>query len=61
MSDRLKDILDAIECCRANERCSECPLAEEICDEIWVDMVTIPEALMYKIEAELADKMKSNK
>ena len=50
-----KKLLKAIRCCR-EDRCEDCPLQEEICDELRVDMVDLPEELVDMIEKELEIK-----
>ncbi len=55
MSDMKKELLDAIECCRANDQCDRCPLRDAICDEFFVEMVKMPEKLVDMIEEELAE------
>ena len=52
MSDRRKDVLKAIRCCR-DDLCAMCPLQKEICDELWVDMESLPADLVDMIEEEL--------
>ena len=47
--------LTALKCCR-EKQCEECPLMLEICDELRVEMVNVPEELLDKIEDELAEK-----
>ena len=49
---RAEDVLKAIKCCRVNE-CAGCPLQKEICDELWVDMESLPVDLVDMIEEEL--------
>ena len=52
---RKTDLLDAIECCRQEgTRCDRCPLQGEICDTLRVEMISLPEDLVEKIEEELA-------
>ena len=54
MSKR-KDVLVALRCCREGG-CEKCPLQDQICDELFVDMeeIEIPTELMNMIEDELA-------
>lgn len=49
-------IREAIRCCREGA-CERCPMQEEICDELIVKMVDLPEELVQKIEEELETKM----
>lgn len=58
MSDnkRTKEILKAIRCCR-DDLCNKCPLQHEICDELWVDMESLPVALVEMIEDQLEEKL----
>lgn len=49
-------ILEAIRCCRENA-CWRCPIQEETCDEIRVDVVDLPEGLVDKIEEELENRI----
>lgn len=51
----IEKLLEAIECCR-EKRCEECPMQEEICDELRVTMLDLPEELVEKIEEELSEK-----
>lgn len=48
-------ILKAIECCK-EKRCDECPMQREICDELKVAMLDLPEDLVDKIVDELKNK-----
>lgn len=48
-----RKLLDAIACCR-EKRCEGCPLQKEVCDELRVDMVDLPEELVELIEEGLA-------
>ena len=49
-----RDLLEAIICCRQEEaRCDICPLQEEICDTLYVDMITLPAELVDLIEKRL--------
>ena len=54
MSARLKDVIKAVRCCR-DDNCKYCPLQKEICDELWVDMESLPVELVDMIEAELEE------
>ena len=54
MTDR-KDLLDAIECCRANDMCEHCPLQEKICDVLEVEMVRLPAELVDLVEEALSE------
>ena len=49
----IKKLLDAIECCR-EKRCDICPMQAEVCDELRVAMVELPEDLVEKIEETLS-------
>ena len=55
--NRTKEILKAIRYCR-DKLCTKCPLQEEICDELWVDMETIPAELVDMIEDQLEEVLK---
>ena len=48
----LTKLVQAIKCCR-NENCNKCPLQLQICDELFVEMVSIPVELVKMIEKEL--------
>lgn len=52
-----KKILKAIRCCR-DDLCTQCPLQKDICDELWVDMETIPAELVDMIEEQLEELIK---
>ena len=54
MSESRTKILDAIECCRERNMCDSCPMQEEICDEMIVEMIKLPAELVDMIEKELA-------
>lgn len=55
--DRRKDILDTIECCRdENIKCEDCPLQGEICDELYVEMISLPAGLVDMIEEAMAEQ-----
>lgn len=51
-------IREAVECCK-NKQCDMCPLMEEICDELKVDMVDLPEELVELITEALNQKQVS--
>ena len=51
---RTKRILKAIRCCR-DDLCVHCPLQKEICDELRVDMESVPAELLEMIEDEMED------
>ena len=51
MSDRER-LLEAIRCCRLDD-CEHCPMQEEVCDELRVDMEELPAELIDFIEREL--------
>ena len=53
MMDR-NELLTAIRCCR-NDDCENCPLQSEICDELRVDMVDLPEDLVALVEDALEE------
>ena len=57
MSERTTAVLKAIRCCR-DDNCMNCPLQGEICDELRVDMESLPADLVDKIEDELEEKLK---
>ena len=52
MSDRRKEIRKAIQCCR-EDQCARCPLQKEICDELKVEMESVPAELLDMIEEAL--------
>lgn len=58
MSDRRTDVLKAIRCCR-DDNCRYCPLQREICDELKVEMESLPADLVDMIEEELEDYKRS--
>lgn len=49
-------IRETIRCCRTGA-CERCPMMEEVCDEIRVDMVELPEGLVDRIEEELESRV----
>ena len=49
-------IREAIRCCRTGS-CEQCPMVEEVCDELTVDMVELPEKLVDRIEEELENRI----
>jgi hypothetical protein len=49
-----QELREAIRCCRSDD-CEHCPLQEEICDELRVDMVDLPEDLVDLIDDALVD------
>lgn len=55
MSDKRRDVLKAIRCCR-DDNCKYCPLQGEICDELVVEMESLPAELVDMIEEELEEK-----
>ena len=59
MTDKRKKVLKAIRCCR-DDLCSLCPLQKEICDEMCVEMESLPAALVDRIEEELEEKPGTN-
>ena len=50
-----EEVLEAVRCCRKGD-CISCPLLGEICDDLRVDMVDLPEELVDMIEEELESK-----
>lgn len=48
-------VLEALRCCRADD-CENCPLQPEICDELAVEMESVPAELLDRIEEELERK-----
>jgi len=54
-NDRRRDLLKAIRCCR-DDNCKYCPLQQEICDELRVEMESLPAELVDMIEDELEEK-----
>ena len=57
---RLKNILKAIRCCR-DDLCSKCPMQLEICDELRVEMESLPARLVDTIEDELEAILKERR
>ena len=55
---KVKRILKAIRCCR-DDLCTQCPMQKEICDELRVEMESVPAELLDMIENELEQKLKS--
>ena len=53
----VKKIRKAIRCCR-DDMCTQCPVQKDICDELWVDMETIPAELVDMIEEQLEEVLK---
>lgn len=49
-----EELMAAIRCCR-NDDCENCPLQSEICDELRVDMVDLPEELVALVEDALEE------
>jgi hypothetical protein len=45
----IRKALKTIRCCR-DDFCVKCPLQEEICDDVRVEMESLPAALVDKIE-----------
>ena len=56
MNDMKENIRKAIRCCR-DERCDKCPVQMEICDELCVEMVEVPEQLLDMIDETLSEDM----
>ena len=56
MTDNVTKLLDTIECCRMNEMCDRCPMRDEICDDLYVEMVRMPSELVDRIEEELSKR-----
>ena len=48
------DLLMAIRCCREDD-CENCPVQGEICDQLRVDMVELPEELVALVEDALEE------
>lgn len=48
------DVLTAIRCCRSDD-CEHCPLQLQICDELKVEMVELPEELVDMVEEALSE------
>ena len=55
---KVKRILKSIRCCR-DDLCTQCPMQKEICDELRVEMESVPAELLDMIEEELEQKLKS--
>lgn len=47
-----KELKEALVCCR-EKKCEKCPMMLEICDELRVNMVDLPEELVDLLEEEL--------
>lgn len=47
------ELREAVRCCREDD-CEHCPLQSEICDELRVDMVDLPEGLVEMVETALS-------
>lgn len=54
-SDRRERIRLALECCRSGS-CDRCPLQEEICDELFIEMEDVPAELLDLIGEELKER-----
>ena len=48
-------IREAIRCCRTGS-CEQCPMVEDVCDELRVDMVELPEELVDLIMEALSEQ-----
>ena len=56
MTEWRRNLLDAVECCREEaRRCDRCPMQETTCDELCVEMISLPAELVDMIEEELED------
>lgn len=55
---KTKKILKAIRCCR-EDLCKKCTMQQEICDELKVEMESVPVELLDMIEDELEEKIRS--
>lgn len=53
----VKKVLKAIRCCR-DDLCTECPIQKDICDELLVDMETMPAELVDMIEEQLEEVLR---
>lgn len=49
-----EELRNAIRCCK-KDNCEGCPLQEEICDELQVDMVELPVDLVDMVEDALSE------
>ena len=54
---RMKNILKAIRCCRG-DLCSRCPMQLEICDELRVEIESLPAGLVDLVEEAMEDALK---
>lgn len=52
---RGEEILKALKCCKVQHQCDQCPLQEEICDELYLEMVKLPAELVEMIIDELEE------
>lgn len=57
---RMKNILKAIRCCR-DDLCSRCPMQLEICDELRVEMESLPAGLVDLVEEAMEDALKERR
>ena len=55
MSGRKDDLLKALKCCKVQHQCDQCPLQEEICDELFLEMIKLPEELVERVIDELEE------
>ena len=55
MSDRKDELLKALKCCKVQHQCDQCPLQEEICDELFLEMIKLPEELVEMVIDELEE------
>lgn len=51
----MKELREAIRCCRADD-CENCPLQQQICDQLAVVMESVPAELLDLIEEALEDE-----
>ena len=54
---RMKNILKAVRCCR-DDLCSKCPMQLEICDELRVEMESLPARLVDLVEEAMDETLK---
>ena len=57
---RTREILKAIRCCR-DDFCNECPMLHDFCDELKVEMESLPAQLIDMIEDVLEGVLKDGR
>ena len=56
MKTEREKLVEAVRCCIEEGGCNWCPLQGEICDQLKVDMESLPAELVDMIEEELEEK-----